>query len=191
MTTFRTINTDQEFEALDGLYHQCFGSASIPTQVLQSWWHAYPNGLIGLLSNNEVIGGVSIWSLDNETYDLLKKGLIKERDTRPDNMKHISCDKYYVSEIAIIDQERNVSNLSQLLQGVIEHLREVNFYPKSILALGYSNEGVNLMKRLGFNTQLSAEKTPDKQPLFELIVESEEELQKLLTRLKELQQRRG
>jgi hypothetical protein len=38
---------------------------------------------------------------------------------------------------------------------------------------------------------ISAEKTPDKQPLFELIVESEEELQKLLTRLRELQQRSG
>ena len=133
----RSIVTPAEFEDLDKLYHLCFGSSSVPTEVLKSWWTAHPKGLIGLFKNGEVIGGVSIWSIDDETFNKIKNGFIKEREILYSNIDNNSCDKYYVSEIAITNKERNIFNLSELLQGVIEHLKEISCYPTSILALGY------------------------------------------------------
>ncbi len=183
----RNIVTPAEFEDLDKLYHLCFGSSSVPTEVLKSWWTAHPRGLLGLFKNGEVIGGVSIWSIDDETFNKIKNGFIKEREILYNNIDNSSCDKYYVSEIAITNKERNMFNLSELLQGVIEHLKDISCYPTSILALGYSPQGINLMKRFGFIKQLNADKTPDKQPLFLLSIESKDDMQKLLENLEKLQ----
>ena len=75
----RPIITPAEFEELDKLYHHCFGSSSVPTEVLRSWWNANPKGLIGLLRCGEIVGGVSIWSIDDLTYEKIINGFIKER----------------------------------------------------------------------------------------------------------------
>ena len=109
----RNIVTPAEFEDLDKLYHLCFGSSSVPTEVLKSWWTAHPRGLLGLFKNGEVIGGVSIWSIDDETFNKIKNGFIKEREILYSNIDNSSCDKYYVSEIAITNKERNMFNLSE------------------------------------------------------------------------------
>jgi hypothetical protein len=182
----RPIETPAEFE-LDNLYHACFGASSVPTEVLKSWWNAYPKGLIGLLKNGQIVGGVSIWSIDDPTYDKLINGYIKEREIMYSNIDNNTCDRYYVSEIAIMKKERNIDNLSELLQGVIEHLMGSCCYPVSVLALGYSPEGIGLMQRFGFIKQLNADRTADKQPLFRLTVNKKEDMQTLILNLEKLQ----
>jgi hypothetical protein len=172
----RNIVTIAEFERLDALYHSCFGASSVPTEVLKSWWNAQPKGLIGLFKEDELIGGVSMWSMDEDTFHKIKNGAIKEQEILATNLDNHSYDKYYASEIAIKSEERNIFHLFKLLQGSMEQLKETSSYPASILALGYSPQGINILEKFGFTQQLNANETPDNLPLFRLTINSKDEI---------------
>lgn len=168
MVTVRSINTQDEFEALDALYHHFFGSSSTPTTILKNRWQAYPEGLIGLFNDELLIGGLSIWPLNRPTYDQLEQGFIKEAGIQSENLDTSQKSSFYLAEIAIHEAERSFGNLEKLLQGFLNHLLSQSTLPASILALEFSTKGMNLLQKLGFQLLLPASQTADAMPLLQL-----------------------
>ncbi len=168
----KNIESLAEFSEIDTLYQSCFGDASIPSGILKSWWQKYPKGLIGLFEDNKLIGGVSIWTVDDATFDALKKGHLKEKDISSDNLDLLTKEKWYISEIAISSKKRNLTNLQTLIDKTLEQLEEEisNLFPSQVLAMGYSNQGVSLMQTLGFVQELNPSQTLDHMPLFRMNV---------------------
>jgi hypothetical protein len=187
----RPIKTAAEFKLVDEIYHNCFGESSVPTEVLKSWWLSYHKGIIGLFFDSEIVGGLSIWSLNDSTFDNIRKGHIKEREILSSSIDNLTKNKWYISEIAIIKEHRNLKTLGEFLTCIVDYLNNEigQNYPATILALAYSKEGRNLLKRTGFIMELNADQTPDKQPLYSLNIENKETLEKIKERVMSMPQR--
>ncbi|MEP6674072.1 MAG: hypothetical protein ABJA78_02930 [Ferruginibacter sp.] len=184
----RRVLSPAEFDELDNIYHHCFGSSSVPTEILKNWWLSYPQGLVIILKDGNVIGGSSIWPMDDKTFEKMKCGYIKEKEIAACQIDPKSLDKWYISEIALIKGERNLFNLITLINGIVNQLTDeiTSDYPAYILALGYSNEGISLMKRFGFIKEVHESKTADKLPLYMLAINSISDLSNLKIKLNAL-----
>jgi hypothetical protein len=168
MVTVRSIKSQDEFEALDAIYQPFFGSSSTPSIILKNRWLAYPNGLIGLYKDNLLIGGLSIWSINQLTYHVLEQGQIKESGINAESIDTRLRDRFYLSEIAIQEADRSRERLALLLLGFLEQLLTQSTFPVSILALGFSTKGINVLHKLGFRLLLPASQTADCMPLLQL-----------------------
>lgn len=162
----QAITTDEAFHQLDALYHQCFGEASVPTDTLYSWYRTYPQGLTGLFKDDLLIGGLSIWALQPSAFERFSSGKIKEKELHYSYLQTTSPRNYfYLSEIAILETERDKTRLIPLLNALKDHLLQHASWPAQVLALAYSPEGLRVMTRLGFLPLLDASLTVDQQAL--------------------------
>lgn len=179
-----TIADEADFKKLDKIYQDSFGESSVPTNVLRDWWRTAPSGLIGLSRGTEVVGGISVWPITESTYARFLSGKLRERELTPKDLSPaIESSLFYASEIAIRDDERKqIDSLVTLITGSIDLLISNHGFPIKILALGYSKEGENLMKKLGFHKLLEASEVSDQQPLFELLAHDKQQLLDLKNR---------
>ncbi|MGL4629681.1 MAG: hypothetical protein ACRCVT_00645 [Leadbetterella sp.] len=166
----KNIESLDEFSKIDALYQSCFEESSIPTETLRSWWQTYTKGLIGLFEGDQLIGGLSIWPIDNTTFEAIFEGNLREKDILDKNIDSKNKNKWYISEIAIQPQKRNFKYLPVLLNRTFEQLEEEisDFTKSQILAMSYSNQGASLMRKLGFVQELYPSQTMDKMALYVL-----------------------
>lgn len=188
-----TITVEADFEKLDKIYQDSFGESSVPTNVLRDWWKTAPSGLIALYRNADVVGGMSVWPITESTYRRFRTGTVRERDITPEDLSPMAESRhFYASEIAIrVDERKHIGSLVALFSGSIDLLISTRTFPLQILALGYSNEGENLMKKLGFHKLLDASKVSDQQPLFELVAHDKKQLQSIKNRFLRIAQALG
>jgi hypothetical protein len=164
------VITDKEFYEVDTLYQHSFGSSSIPTAIQAKWRQAQPTGIVTLLEKGEIIGALSYWYLDENQYDKMKSGQLKEIDLEvlTDKIKDI---RYaYLSEIALLETSRGQGKSRLLLANWIAQIIDENSNTESlsILALGYSDSGISILTKLGFQLIKNSDLTFDKMPLYEL-----------------------
>lgn len=176
----RTLSNEIEFYELDTIYQNCFGTSSVPTDVQKSWWQSQKSGIFALFKNSQIIGGVSFWNINHESYKLLTKGIINEKQILPEHLSDLQSGYFYISEVVVSQEHRNKKYSLLLLRKVITFLEEkIKKGGIQILALGYSNEGISLLSKLGFEEILSEHQTPDKQPLYLLRIKDYDEILKL------------
>ena len=180
----RPLSCTEEFERLDQHYQTSFGESSIPTELLASWWRVCPSGLQGLFRNSHLIGGFSIWPLDDLSFEALSRGVIRERDIRPSSIQAATPNQYYWSEIIIQSSEQGYPALSVLLRGLLSHLLHQGEFPLRVLALAYSAKGERMLTKLGFIQRLDPTETLDQLPLLEWVVPSKDTLVEIIASLK-------
>ena len=185
-----TISEKADFIKLDKIYQDNFGESSVPTDVLFGWWITAPSGLIQLVRGSEVVGGISVWPITERTYNRFRGGTLRERELTPENLSPtVESGFFYASEIAIRgDERKQIESLITLVIGSIDLLIATHSFPLKILALGYSKEGENLMKRLGFKKLLEASDVSDSQPLYELHARDKQQLCGLRSRFQKIAQ---
>ena len=168
LITTKIIENIADFAAIDAIYQKCFGNDSVPTSVQFEWWQKYPQGIIGLLENNTIIGGMSFWPLHPRGFDLLNEGLIKEKELTSHDIDTLSPKGIYISEIAIAEKYRGKQYSQLLLQSFLQQsiLYKNSEKKLPMLALAYSIQGKSVLQKTGFRLHRKAEKMPDLQDLF-------------------------
>jgi ribosomal protein S18 acetylase RimI-like enzyme len=164
--TIREIVTDAEFTVLDSIYQQCFGAASVPTEVQRSWWQKYPQGMLGLFADDEVIGGTSCWPVNDRTFDALLAGRLREKDITAGDFDFTHPHLYYFSDIAIIGHYREGKYAWRLMEELLTRTRSRGAAEIKILSLAYSAGGAHILQKSGFVKVAEAEKMADGQPLY-------------------------
>lgn len=166
--TTRNIKYFAEFEQVDNIYQECFGEDSVPSAVQQDWWKKFPNGIIGLLLNETIIGGMSYWPLNKKVFDDLSNGKIKEKEITSQSIDIVRSKGIYISEIAILPTFRKKNYAVRLLHQFIEERNGLKVSNKllPVLALAYSKEGKNILQKMGFILLKSSHEMPDKQDLY-------------------------
>jgi hypothetical protein len=175
----KTITSEADFLALDGIYQGCFKDSSVPTETLKSWWQKQNSGLIAAYLNGEIIGGLSYWGLTPAAYNKLCKGECKERDLSPADLSQGHSHYIYISEIALSAshvRQGYALNLLRALSADIDKRFTIHKQKLSLLALGYSPEGRALLDKLQFKQILSAHESPDKQALYRLEIVNQDDL---------------
>jgi len=165
------IKNHLEFQKIDALYQESFGVDSVPTSVQLAWWHRYPEGIIGLYADGEIIGGLSFWPINTAGFDALSHGLIREKQLTAQHIDVSHPKGIYISEIAIAPLFRK-KNYASLLLSQFEVQRQILSISASklpVLALIYSTGGRNILEKIGFKRFRKAADMPDGQDLYRLI----------------------
>lgn len=165
------IKKPLEFQKIDALYQESFGVDSVPTSVQWAWWQRYPEGIIGLYADGEIIGGMSYWPINQSAFDALATGQIKEKELTEQHIDYTTPHGIYISEIAITPLFRK-KNYAVLLLSYFEWQREKLSKPDSklpVLALIYSPGGRKILEKVGFKLFRKAADMPDAQDLYRLI----------------------
>lgn len=161
------IHSLPEFQALDGLYQECFGSASVPTNILAAWWSVFPGGLWGWYDDSDVVGGLSFWPLKEEAYGRFLTGQLREKEFTPQDFELQNPQHFYLSEIALRQDYRGFGVSHHMMMHYftqVGHLTRRR--PLTHLALGYSVEGRRVLEKYGYELLHPAELMPDRQGLY-------------------------
>ena len=165
------IKNPLEFQKIDALYQESFGVDSVPTSVQWTWWHRYPEGIIGLYADGKIIGGMSYWPINQSGFEALATGQIKEKELTEQHIDYTTPHGIYISEIAIAPLFRK-KDYAALLLSYFEWQREKLSKPDSklpVLALIYSPGGRKILEKIGFKLFRKATDMPDAQDLYRLI----------------------
>lgn len=166
-----TIQSSTEFESVDAIYQDCFGVDSVPTSVQWAWWQSYPEGIIGLYADGEIIGGMSYWPINQSGFEALATGKIREKELTEQHIDYTTPRGIYISEIAIVPLFRK-KNYATLLLSNFERQREKlskSALKLPVLALIYSPGGRKILEKVGFKLFRRAADMPDNQDLYQLI----------------------
>ena len=179
--TARKLESENELSCLDAIYQDCFKSSSVPTEIQKKWWTAHKDGILGLFAEKTLIGGVSFWPLNAEAYDRFKSGQLLEKDIRTEDFSLRQKNNYYISDIAVTETFRHKLYSNFLLRNLFATI-EMNADDDAeikISALAFSESGNKILTGLGFHKIRPANETLDKQDLFQLTLQSKEDLLQL------------
>ncbi len=183
--TVRHLRNEVEFNLLDDVYQNCFGAHSVPSQRQKEWWMHSPKNILGLFYNDKLIGGVSFWSINFDTFEKLKTGQLQERNINVKDFNTTIKNLYYLSDLAIKEAYRKKQFSNLLLIKLFEQLASEADVSQGIkiLALAYSNSGNKILNRLGFVKIKDAVETLDEQDLLLLELSNLTDLEKLMNQL--------
>jgi len=161
----------QQLHELDTIAYQEVG---IDFLTFQQWWQTYDLGLRIALDGDRIVGAIGCWALDERTTRSFIGGALSEGKLLPMTHQQL-CDErgsefWYVSGVLIEAALRNCLNsplrllLSAGISGILSSGKVR--YPANVYALGYSPEGIALLKRLGFEQIRSADEMIDSCPLY-------------------------
>lgn len=159
----RELVSAYEFDRLDDLYQQCFGASSVPTDIQKDWWLHYRRGIIGVFLHEQLIGGLSYWPINEQTYFRLGEGILREREIASSDFD-LSCPTYiYISEIAIMKDFRGKHYADLLLESFFVSVNEYVEQRKllTLCAFAYSAAGASILTKYGFKKIADAQHTPD------------------------------
>jgi len=167
------------FLQVDALYQECFCEAAVPTATLEQWWQAQPNGIIPLAEGNEMIGALSYWYISASDYQQLAAGKLLEKDLVICSANLVASGIIYISEMALKSQYRKQGKSALLVQKLFEQIgKEYTWeHPLKITALGYSQEGLAVLKKMGLHKVLDAGQSVNGQAFLEMEVSNATDLE--------------
>lgn len=207
-------------EALDRVYfadHNDEGTAELANKIVRSeldkramkynkyrlFRNKNPLVFAAVLSvERDLIGFFDIFPLTEEAANNIISGKIKENQISVSDILPIKekCNNIYIASVVINkDQKKFSDNLSReiIMIKLYEYIYN-NYnciYDIRFLAFGYTIEGINALKRSGFNIRLSDKHGPQKRPLFVMepgkAVEIHQRYIRIFNALKQLSRRQG
>jgi hypothetical protein len=176
----RTIANPAELHQLWTLDSLAYGQYQMPYEQLLERWQAYPNGITTLFHQTEIQGSIEIWPLSATVAQRFCDGQISEREIAADQMLpfvHEPCANWYLSGMMLRTMQRRTQAIKALITGTWSiFVPNSHFqFPLTILALGYSREGICFLRRFGFHKLNSELTTPDRCPLYAIRIDSWED----------------
>jgi len=149
------------------------GTDAIPEEVLKEWYSTNPTGFFIIKQNEERVGHIDILPLRPQTFDLLLKGSLIERQIRgvslyTPNERNLIKNLYIECvSISLTGRAREVALLSLLsnISSMINKICPVENVDK-IYAIAATKQGEQIMKHLGFTLAKQGEKRKDGHPMF-------------------------
>jgi len=175
--TTRTIANASELYRLWKVDSSAYGHCSIPFEQLLEWWRAYPNGITALFHKSEIQGAIEIWPLGNSVAQKLCAGELSEKEITADQMRpfvDVPCAHWYLSGMMLRTLQRKTAAIKAILAGTCSSfVAHSQFqFPMTILALGYSKEGICFLRRFGFRKLRSEKAMPDRCALYSLHIDT-------------------
>lgn len=170
--SFGHVNNIARLQELWTIDSQVYEDCSIEFQVFKGWWEQYPQGSLNLYEDGRILASIGIWPLDFEQYKLFTNGEIRESQLRP--VPESECDRtpqayWYFSGIVLLQERRlsRINPLKTLLPTALGgwSIRSHVAYPSHWCALGYSQQGKNMLHRFGFRL-FNDSTTPDGCPIY-------------------------
>ena len=173
----RAIEDPAELYQLWLLESPAFGSKQVPYEQLLDRWRAFPEGITVLLQSGQIIGSIEIWPLSPDVANRFCSGQITEHEIDASPMttfRQSPCANWYLSGMMLQSAKRHTRAIHSLVAGMgAIFVDQFRFrFPLTILALGYSREGIRCLHRFGFRKQKSATDLPDRCPLYSIQIGS-------------------
>lgn len=167
------------------------GETNIP-QVLD-WWRTYPYGNVVAIYRNKVIGGMDIWPIKKSFYtDMISGHLGEENLTGKEMAVHSRRRKssyWYIGSISLAQVWKGSKARKELLLRLV--VNALSFwrsrepvYPATFVALAWTRQGMNLLRRNKFISIVKPVNALNKEPCFTMTVENEAEIDELIDQLK-------
>jgi hypothetical protein len=172
-----------------GIYGQ---AAAWPKDVYVALWRKFRQGGQVLYRNGKPVGGIGMYPLTHSVAAVVKSGEVSDAAIARlliDCARHRPVQCWYLSTIELVPgmtrwRERSEAVTILLSQGIPNIVRAVKMlWPIEVLSFGWSESGLNLLKRFGFKRMREPEQTKDGWPLFSLHLRSEAVLARKLTEL--------
>ena len=166
------------FEAVDAIYQQTFGAASVPTHVQRSWWMVWPTGMAALQHHEALAGAISCWPVKKAVYEALCAGMQQEKQIKATDIE-TQCPQYFhLSEIVVLPAYRQRQHTAMLVQYMLDTLQTHLQATGAIFltAYAYSEQGARLMQYLQMQQLLPASATADGQSLWHIGVSDTQQL---------------
>lgn len=164
-----------------------------PKDVYVKLWRTFPEGGQVLYKKGKPVGGIGMYPLMPSVAELVKRGGLSDAEIAGllcDFVRNRSAQFWYLSTIELVQgltrgRERSEAIITLLRKGVPNIIRAVKVgWPIEVLSFGWSDSGVNLLKRFGFKILLEPEQTKNGWPLFSLRLTSATDLDEKLQNLK-------
>ena len=134
------------------------GSTNLEQAI--GWFNCYKQGNILAVYEGKVVGGMDIWPIQKRIFDDMKSGRIGEEQLRGDDMVGNNPSRkasyWYLASISLGMVWRGARFRYELLARLIIHATElwgssVQVFPAHVMALGWTDEGRNLLFHFGFS----------------------------------------
>jgi hypothetical protein len=181
------VEDEPTLRQLYGIDEAAYDENSITFASFLRWWKSYDLGLKVVKLENRIIAALGLWGLDEDTTRRFLAGQILENDISPlpsSSLEVSPTSFWYCSGLVSMHQKAIDSPLRLLLRSGLAawvgacHVR----YPGHIYALGYSQDGIGILERLGFEVIREAGEMPDGCPLYWRQIKSVDEVRSLLFR---------
>jgi hypothetical protein len=184
----RRIRNEDDLRKLYEIEVEEYGAESIVgLKTLEAWWERFPDATFCLATDDQIIGGMLIWPLEEDAFDRLSSGQLDEYQmleshvARKKGSATFNC--WYIGDIVLqkdyrLGRERWSARL--LVEALNHWLNGENLsHQLRISALAYSTQGRLLAERLKFHPCASS---PDGYTVFKRET-SREEFQHDVSRL--------
>lgn len=163
------------------------GETNLPQ--VKEWWHAYQRGNVLALYKGKIVGGIDVWPLKKSAYSDMLRGRLGEDGLTAQHLAAVSRRRnesyWYIGSISLSMVWKNGQARKELLLRLLVNtllLWRANspVYPANFIALVWTPEGMNLLRRNGFASIISAERPKGADPCFQRRVENDEEMSEVI-----------
>lgn len=150
---------------------EAYDDAAFEMDVFSQWWKRYDLGVKAVWNDSSIVAAIGLWALGEEQTRRFIGGQIREADLRPvvaTELETAPVQFWYCSGIVSTQRKTLDSPLRKLLRCGIGawtasgHIK----YPMWLYALGYSDDGISMLERFGFEVVQPAAEMPDHCPLY-------------------------
>lgn len=177
---FDLVENVDELKQLYGIDESAYDDSSISFEAFFRWWNAYDLGLKVVKVESGIVAALGLWGMSEESTRLFLSGRLREDELTPLETQSVAIrptQYWYCSGLVSLQKKTLDSPLRLILRGGIAawvstcHVR----YPAQIYALGYSEDGIEMLTRFKFEAIRSADEMPDGCPLYWRSVNSKNE----------------
>jgi hypothetical protein len=187
--TLHRISSIEQLRELWMIDGEAYEDCLLPFDVFETWWRRYEPGMTQVRRDGELIASIGIFPISPEQYTQFTTGVIAEAELLPVTLEEceVSPQQYwYFSGVVLIPELRGKKKapLKLLLSVALEQWRTSGHiqYPVHNCAMAYSEEGEQMVKRFSFLQIPNSESFPDYCPLYQMTLDSEQELLNLIRR---------
>jgi hypothetical protein len=181
------VSTEERLQELWQIDENAYQENSLDFERFRAWWEQYALGLkIITNSTDRIVGASGVWALNEAQTRYFISGQVKEHELQP--LSHEQLDDapsnfWYCSGIVTIPEMRGTAfPFRKLIRATISTWLATGHvsFPVNVYALGYSPEGITLLKKLGFEEIKASEEMPDRCPLYWRLIKSPSEATQFL-----------
>ncbi len=152
---FSEISDRRRFYDLAAFDASAYGERDVSTEILARWWRAFPPGIrVAYDETGAILGAMSGWPLNEETYRAISSGRMHEDALTPASFDLSAGERpyWYISGLAIAPSVRSSARFlfAFLMDGLTALGAESRCATPDICAVAISREGERMLRRFGF-----------------------------------------
>jgi len=132
-----TIKTQSEFEQFDKILSEFYDKFFAESK---DWWNAFPQGSVVIKIDDTIVGGLTLYPIEETIFEAFKNGKVKEDKLTID---HTNRNNWYIGDYILVKEHRNAFNLMTLVSGALDHWYsfQSGHYPIQVICTPITKNG--------------------------------------------------